>query len=328
MVGRSTSALKRTTDNRYGPYTGPALPRFCLPNESFQMNPPVYTLYLVQRSSGAQSAVEPIDSIHPIRLTAPSAAPLSVFLAFVKSLLSSHIPADAQSRVWTLDVSNVDTADLPSLSSFEVPASLLPSLSGRLLKSDMANLSCAEAGLDSGDAIAVEIGKQSPFGSAIWSVDVNEQGKAVEKTGMNIPVPTAPAPLFSKPAAFGGDSERAFRSDELVKSSKPQTRSQSARGPRRGTGLVGLVNLGNTCFMNSATQCLSNTAELNDYFLCKCCLHFPVEAPTNFQPAYIAPSSTPTTRSECKVKSPKLSEVRSKLCGHLPPPTRLSLLAS
>lgn len=32
-------------------------------------------------------------------------------------------------------------------------------------------------------------------------------------------------------------------------------------------GITGLNNLGNTCFMNSGLQCLSNTPELTDYFL-------------------------------------------------------------
>lgn len=32
-------------------------------------------------------------------------------------------------------------------------------------------------------------------------------------------------------------------------------------------GIVGLANLGNTCYMNSALQCLSNLTDFSTYFL-------------------------------------------------------------
>jgi len=42
---------------------------------------------------------------------------------------------------------------------------------------------------------------------------------------------------------------------------------QKAMRQNSNKGLCGLSNLGNTCFMNSALQCISNTTELTKYFL-------------------------------------------------------------
>lgn len=70
---------------------------------------------------------------------------------------------------------------------------------------------------------------------------------------------------FGEPLRPNGDtnSEYVARASDPIKSNPMNAEHVEANS----SGLVGLANLGNTCYLNSALQCLSNVPALTDFFL-------------------------------------------------------------
>ena len=64
-----------------------------------------------------------------------------------------------------------------------------------------------------------------------------------------------------------GNSPKESKLYDIFSLSLRQIIKMITNEDRSSSGLIGLINLGNTCFMNSALQCLSNTPKLTKYFL-------------------------------------------------------------
>lgn len=228
------------------PADSPQLPRLCLPGGRIEIAPQTYQLHIVTTS--VSITVPPATPPGPLTITAPSTTTYSELKTFVRSVFSEKISVGAPLRLWALDTTETVT-------SLEIDAKDMPKLAAKMLSGNDRTL--ADGGFADGDKIVLEISTSSTAGSVDWPLSTDANGNAVQKV----------QPLFGKPAFYSGNSAAGSSTSSLAAFNKPQTRSQSRT--RRGHGLVGLNNLGNTCFMASATQCLSNTAVLAEYFLCE-----------------------------------------------------------
>lgn len=146
-------------------------------------------------------------------------------------------------RFWLV---NSQSELLPRIAKTEITSIIFNKLEKTLLDLNITTLANSDIQLDS--TLIAEI-KSVEGASVPWPSEYNSptvQAPSTQLIGPQFLGPQLPGPPL------------------LPRRERVQPRTQQIT-----PGKLGLANLGNTCYMNSALQCLVHVPELADYFLCK-----------------------------------------------------------
>jgi ubiquitin carboxyl-terminal hydrolase 4/11/15 len=250
----------------------------------YELNPQIYTIYKLGASSNITTKILKEKNRKPVKVLAHATKNFQKWLKEAKK--ETGIDKSTKVRVWkiagSIPSANASTVTTPAVSRTVSPAppSGLLATSKHLNVDPNAFLSLAEgterelldeqikdqtdnpkyngtmnlrmAGLAGTDVIILEeqVGKNGKWASEVLEKKLKANGLSVEKPKKDLSTLVAKSPLSSG-------------------RSTPAQETKPERGRPRGPpmGKTGLDNLGNTCYMNAATQCLRNVEELTYYFL-------------------------------------------------------------
>ncbi|KAK4987874.1 hypothetical protein LTR50_004326 [Elasticomyces elasticus] len=278
---------------RYAHDTAP--PGTLVPNVMWELYPPIFTIRKVMYGStpglippsppsmhatGPPTPAEEDPSMLAIRLVASRSSPIQRFLRRCK--LSAGIPITNKVRVWKLFDASQVAIDKPDSATSGI---LTPATS----RSGSPNSSSPVAQTVPSLVLDASVFSQMEEGRDYESADLKDETANDKYNGGSATLDVIGLTqdytlLFEEQmrGPGGGEYTSDLNRKKSKKSSAPKGTSGSGRaspattGPMtrgrarrdgRTRGTIGLQNLGNTCYMNSALQCIRSIEELTFYFL-------------------------------------------------------------
>lgn len=253
-------------------------------NIQYEINPPIFTiLKLPNPSSGTTPQTLKEKNATPMKMLASRHVKLQKWLKDAKGLANIDMPTKV--RVWRilggLGSANASTTITPAVSRSASPA---PSAAGNNLVLDLNTFLSLSEGSQRELLEEVRDQTNNPNYNGNMTLDVAGLGSSdvvvLEESVRNAKngewVSEASKQTLSRLGVSAGNMKNGVTNK--IKNNKSPTasgRSSPApelnRGRRRKDGkfrgCTGLSNLGNTCYMNSALQCVRSVEELTYYFL-------------------------------------------------------------